>query len=69
MGDTCYVAGWGDLHENRTETEILHYTKVPILETELCNTYELMKERIADTGICAGGNVGIIVNFRYSSVA
>jgi hypothetical protein len=34
----CYTAGWGDINENGSSTNILQNVKLKVYETNLCNS-------------------------------
>ena len=54
-GETCYVAGWGRLHETGNSATKLQELAVDIIDYETCNTQESYDGLIQDdTMMCAG---------------
>ena len=54
-GETCYVAGWGRLHETGKSATKLQELAVDIIDYETCNTQESYDGLIQDdTMLCAG---------------
>ncbi|KAG8450157.1 hypothetical protein GDO86_002693, partial [Hymenochirus boettgeri] len=56
-GMPCWISGWGKT-QSGSVSDTLMYAKVPLIDSQTCNQYNVYNGRISSTMICAGYLLG-----------